>query len=116
MKDDRRPQEDAGQTACETEVSQIHRDKCAVGHHADERWTWPAGDAQSNQGNAGHARCRYCYASKLLAEQQLPDEPISNANPVAVSPIAAKISAFFIWPDFTQSLALAILSVTAGSR
>src|SRR5258708_11272893 len=34
---------------------------------------------------------------------------ISNANPVAASPIAAKISAFFIWPDLTQSVALAIL-------
>src|SRR6185295_3045534 len=39
-----------------------------IGHHAEERWTRPAGDPQRNQGNAGHVRNRYGDASKLLAK------------------------------------------------
>ena len=40
---------------------------------------------------------------------------ISNANPVAASPTAAKINSLFHCPDFTQSFALATLLVMAGS-
>ena len=74
VKDDRRPQKDAGQTTCETEVGQIQRDGCAVDQHADERRTRPAGDPQGNQSNASHARYRHCDAGKLLTQQQLADQ------------------------------------------
>ena len=65
VKNDRRPKKDPAQT-CETKVSQIQRDGSAVDQHASKRRTRPAGDPQSNQGDAGHARYRNCDAGKLL--------------------------------------------------
>src|ERR1700751_5337910 len=41
---DYRPQKDAGRNTCETEIRKIQRDQCAIGPHADERRTRPAGD------------------------------------------------------------------------
>ena len=84
MKDNGRPQKDAGRTR-ETEISQIQRDQCAVDQHADERRTRPAGDAQSNQGNACHARYRNCDANKLLAQQQLRNERRNKQQPQSSS-------------------------------
>jgi hypothetical protein len=45
VKGDHRPQQDTGQTTCETEVGKKQRDQCAVGQHPDDWRTGSGGDA-----------------------------------------------------------------------
>ena len=110
MKRNRGPQRLAGAPTCETKVRKIQRDQCAVGQHADERRTRPAGDPESNHGNAGHAPNRYGDAGKFLTQQQIPDQRGNQSprDPVAASATAAKINTHFIeslccWSRWTTS-------------
>jgi hypothetical protein len=78
MQGNRRPQQDAGETAGDPCVSQVQRDGRAVGQHADQRRARPAGNPQCDQGNAGHARHDRGDGGQFCAEQQLPDQRRDN--------------------------------------
>ena len=78
MEGNRRPQQDAGETAGEPCVSQVQRDGSAVGQHAGRRRTGPAADAQCDQGDAGHAGNWDGDPYKVGSEKHAPDERRNN--------------------------------------
>ena len=99
MKHNRGPQEHTRQPPCKTQISEVQRDRRTVNQHANKRRAGPAADSQCNQGDAGHASNRCGGAGKFpdrAAVAQRATASISNANPVATSATAAKMSTFFI--------------------
>jgi hypothetical protein len=100
VNDDRRPQKDAGPTTCETEISKVQGDNCAVRQHADQRRTGPACDPQSNQAIPATRATGIAMPANCSPNSNCPtnDGTISSANPVAASATAAIVSTFLIVP------------------
>ncbi len=66
---DRRPQQGSDPFTTDADVSEIGCRQSAVDQHADQRRARPAGDPQSDQGDAGHLSYRNRNSGELGAEQ-----------------------------------------------